>query len=70
MADATDFDLSQLTSGQQASLQQYTDVTGQEIKDAVPLLQRSQWNLEVCLSYGLPSPLESNCSILPRCRLR
>ena len=67
MADVTDFDLSQLTDAQQASLQQYTDVTGQEIKDAVPLLQRSQWNLEVC---GFHEMRSSTAQCSPRCRLR
>lgn len=47
MADGVEFDLGQLSSQQQEALQQYTDVTGQEIKDAVPLLERSQWNVQV-----------------------
>jgi FAS-associated factor 2 len=47
MASEAEPDLSQLTPSQQETLQQYTDVTSQEIKDAIPLLQRSQWNLQV-----------------------
>jgi FAS-associated factor 2 len=47
MASAADFDLSQLSASQQEALQQYTDVTSQEVKDAVPLLERSQWNVQV-----------------------
>lgn len=47
MASAPDVDLSQLSASQQEALQQYTDVTSQEIKDAVPLLERSQWNVQV-----------------------
>ncbi len=43
-----DFDLSQLSEAQQLALQQYTSVTDQELAAAVPLLQRSQWNVEVC----------------------
>ena len=47
MADEEEFDLSQLSAAQQEALQQYTDVTSQEVKDAIPLLQRSQWNVQV-----------------------
>ncbi|KAK0723710.1 hypothetical protein B0T21DRAFT_294166 [Apiosordaria backusii] len=50
MADGVDFDLGQLSSQQQETLQQYTDVTGQEIKDAVPLLERSQWNVQIAIA--------------------
>ncbi|KAK3996287.1 UBX domain-containing protein 10 [Cladorrhinum sp. PSN332] len=47
MATATDFDISELSSDQQQALQQYVDVTGQSTTDAVPLLERSQWNVQV-----------------------
>ena len=47
MASAADFDLSQLSASQQEALRQYTDFTSQEVKEAVPLLQRSQWNVQV-----------------------
>ncbi|KAL1873060.1 hypothetical protein VTK73DRAFT_1197 [Phialemonium thermophilum] len=50
MAASADFDLSQLSDSQQAALQQFTDVTGQEIKDAVPLLERSQWNVQIAIA--------------------
>jgi len=54
MASTGDFDLSQLSASQQEALQQYTDVTSQEVQDAVPLLQRSQWNVQVRRSsFGL-----------------
>ena len=42
-----EFDLGQLSSDQQEALQQYTAVTNQEINEAIPLLQRSQWNVQV-----------------------
>jgi FAS-associated factor 2 len=42
-----DTDISQLSEPQQLALQQYTSVTDQDIQAAVPLLQRSQWNVEV-----------------------
>lgn len=40
-------DIGQLSPEQQQALQQYTDVTGQEITNAIPLLERSQWNVQV-----------------------
>jgi hypothetical protein len=46
-ADDVGVDLEQLTPNQREALQQYTQVTDQDIKDAVPLLQRSQWNVQV-----------------------
>lgn len=54
MADDTGVDLNQLSPDQQAALEQYTAVTAQDIKDAVPLLQRSQWNVQVCNDSPLP----------------
>ncbi len=49
MADEPAVDLGELSSSQQEALEQYTAVTNQEIHDAVPLLQRSQWNVQVRL---------------------
>lgn len=46
MAEGSD-DAGQLSATQQDALQQYLQVTGQDVKDAVPLLQRSQWNVQV-----------------------
>lgn len=46
-------DISSLTAHQQSALEQYTQVTAQDIKDAIPLLQRSQWNVQVSL-VGVP----------------
>jgi FAS-associated factor 2 len=46
MADAG-VDIAQLTEDQQLALQQFTAVTDQDIKDAVPLLRRCQWNVQV-----------------------
>jgi hypothetical protein len=41
-------DIGQLSESQQLALEQYTAVTNQEPDAAIPLLQRSQWNLQVC----------------------
>lgn len=37
----------ELSSSQQDTLGQYVALTNQEPKDALPLLERSQWNLQV-----------------------
>ncbi|KAL2257309.1 hypothetical protein VTK26DRAFT_343 [Humicola hyalothermophila] len=50
MATEAEFDLSRLSASQQQSLQQFTDVTGQEIQDAIPLLERSQWNVQIAIA--------------------
>ncbi|KAF2641844.1 UBX domain-containing protein [Massarina eburnea CBS 473.64] len=49
MADAG-VDIAQLTEDQQLALQQFTAVTDQNIKDAVPLLQRCQWNVQIAIA--------------------
>ncbi|KAK0612311.1 hypothetical protein B0T17DRAFT_511525 [Bombardia bombarda] len=45
-----ELDMSHLEAGQLETLLQYAEVTGQEFKDAVPLLQRSQWNLQIAIA--------------------
>lgn len=40
-------DISDLSPEQQEALQQYTMITDQSVQDAIPLLQRSQWNAQV-----------------------
>ena len=42
-----DFDAMQLNESQQLALGTYTAVTNQEPSAAVPLLQRSEWNVQV-----------------------
>ena len=50
MTDHTgEVDLGQLTESQQLALQQFTSVTDQDLTSAIPLLQRSQWNVQVNL---------------------
>lgn len=43
-----DFDPGQLSESQQLALGTYTSVTNQEPSTAISLLQRSEWNVEVC----------------------
>ncbi|ORY16487.1 hypothetical protein BCR34DRAFT_611585 [Clohesyomyces aquaticus] len=50
MADDAGVDISQLTQDQQLALQQFTAVTDQEIKDAIPLLRRCQWNVQIAIA--------------------
>ena len=51
----TGFDPEQLSESQQSALATYTSVTNQEPLAAVPLLQRSEWNVQVrcCSSHAL-----------------
>lgn len=51
MMAGSDFDISQLMESQQEALQTYTAVTNQEHSEAIPLLQRSQWNVQVCILH-------------------
>jgi FAS-associated factor 2 len=44
---ASAIDVGQLSEEQQLALEQYTSVTDQDIQAAIPLLQRSQWNVQV-----------------------
>ncbi|KAG7291528.1 hypothetical protein NEMBOFW57_001547 [Staphylotrichum longicolle] len=50
MASEGDFDIGSLSASQQEALQQYTDVTSQEVKDAIPILERSQWNVQIAIA--------------------
>lgn len=43
-------DVPALTEDQQRALEQFTAVTDQDIKDAVPLLQRCQWNVQIAIA--------------------
>lgn len=49
MAD-TGVDLASLTPDQQAALQQYTAVTDQATPEAIPILQRAQWNVNIAVT--------------------
>ena len=46
MADST-FDPAQLSESEQLALGTYTSVTNQEPSAAIPLLRRSEWNIQV-----------------------
>ncbi|KAF6840689.1 UBX domain-containing protein [Colletotrichum plurivorum] len=75
MADTGDIDLGQLSASQQEALQQYTQVTNQEVKDAIPLLQRSQWNVQIAIAKFFdgedPDPVaEAMAQEIPRTAAR
>ncbi|KAL8724177.1 MAG: hypothetical protein Q9181_006943 [Wetmoreana brouardii] len=57
-----DFDLTQLTESQQEALGTYTSVTNQEPSAAIPLLERSQWNVQIAIAKFFdgeaPDPVE------------
>jgi len=40
-------DLSELTEDQQSAVQQYVAVTDQNLAEALPLLKRCEWNVQV-----------------------
>ncbi|KFY44320.1 hypothetical protein V494_01550 [Pseudogymnoascus sp. VKM F-4513 (FW-928)] len=50
MATPGEVDIGQLSQSQQEALQQYTAVTDQEVEAAIPVLQRSQWNVQLAVS--------------------
>jgi FAS-associated factor 2 len=43
-------DISQLTSAQQEALQAYTSVTDQDPLEAIPVLQRAEWNVQIAIT--------------------
>ncbi|PQE21310.1 ubx domain protein [Rutstroemia sp. NJR-2017a WRK4] len=45
-----DVDISQLSESQQLALEQLLAVTGQDVNQAIPLLQRSQWSIEIAIA--------------------
>lgn len=61
-------DIGQLSGSQQLALEQYTAVTNQEPSAAIPLLQRSQWNLQVC--YSTASLILTSTDTIRRLRLQ
>lgn len=40
-------DIAQLSDSERAALETYTAVTSQDVSEAIPLLRRSQWNVQV-----------------------
>ncbi|KAJ2906021.1 hypothetical protein MKZ38_003504 [Zalerion maritima] len=50
MAEHPEVDTSQLSPDQQEALQQYAQVTDQDVKDAIPILERSQWNVQIAVT--------------------
>jgi len=52
---AAELDLDQLSPSERTALDTYTSVTGQELAEAIPLLRRSQWNVQVGALLRAPS---------------
>lgn len=60
-ADASvNVDVDHLSEAQQLALQQYMSVTNQDSHAAVPLLRRSQWNVEVRITRRQDYVMESS----------
>ncbi|KAB8237274.1 clathrin-mediated endocytosis regulator UBX3 [Aspergillus alliaceus] len=55
-------DISQLSDNEKSALDTYIAVTGQEPSEAIPLLRRSQWNVQIAISKFFdgegPDPVE------------
>ncbi|KAF4976757.1 hypothetical protein FZEAL_6614, partial [Fusarium zealandicum] len=67
-------DLGQLSSSQQEALNQYTQVTNQDITEAIPLLQRSEWNVQIAIAKFFdgeaPDPVAQAQQDIPRASAR
>jgi FAS-associated factor 2 len=50
MSSSLPLDISRLSESQQTALQTYTSVTDQEPIAAIPLLQRSEWNVQIAIT--------------------
>jgi hypothetical protein len=61
---ASAIDVGQLSEEQQLALEQYTSVTDQDIQAAIPLLQRSQWNVQVSWDNLASLQLSQSCCSL------
>ncbi|BDD57377.1 hypothetical protein MPDQ_005500 [Monascus purpureus] len=57
-----ELDVAQLSDSERSALDTYTAVTGQELSQAIPLLRRSQWNVQIAVSKFFdgegPDPVE------------
>ncbi|KAJ5331572.1 hypothetical protein N7476_001355 [Penicillium atrosanguineum] len=47
---AAELDLDQLSPSERTALDTYTSVTGQDLPEAIPLLRRSQWNVQIAIA--------------------
>ncbi|KAJ5767295.1 uncharacterized protein N7511_004911 [Penicillium nucicola] len=65
---SSDLDLDQLSESERTALEMYMAVTSQEPSEAIPLLRRSQWNVQIAISKFFdgegPDPLEEARSAL------
>ncbi|KAF5004719.1 hypothetical protein FDECE_8800 [Fusarium decemcellulare] len=69
-----DVDLGQLSTSQQEALNQYTQVTNQDVSDAIPLLRRSEWNVQIAIAKFFdgeaPDPIAEAQREIPRATAR
>lgn len=66
---SSDIDVSQLSDSERTALDTYTAVTSQDISEAIPLLRRSQWNVQVsqCSVSNKSSKREKTHILINRC---
>lgn len=62
-----DIDVSQLSESERTALETYTAVTSQDISEAVPLLRRSQWNVQVSGNQKQRPPMEKANVLIQGC---
>ncbi|KAJ5901778.1 hypothetical protein N7495_002306 [Penicillium taxi] len=69
MSAPDDLDLDRLSPDERSVLDIYTSVTGQDLAEAIPLLRRSQWNVQIAIAKFFdgegPDPLEEVRAALP-----
>ncbi|KAJ5975982.1 hypothetical protein N7481_009689 [Penicillium waksmanii] len=62
MSEELDLDLDRLSSTERSALETYSSVTGQEPAEAIALLRRSQWNVQIAIAKFFdgegPDPVE------------
>lgn len=59
---SAELDISQLSDSERSALDTYIAVTGQEPSEAIPLLRRSQWNVQVWQISYVTNQLSDSCS--------
>ncbi|THC96614.1 hypothetical protein EYZ11_003906 [Aspergillus tanneri] len=61
-------DIAELSDSERSALETYTTVTGQEPSEAIPLLRRCQWNVQIAISKFFdgegPDPVEEARAVL------
>lgn len=62
-----DIDVSQLSDSERTALETYTAVTSQDVSEAIPLLRRSQWNVQVSGNPKQKPPMDKANVLIQGC---